>query len=122
MAWNRRTPLKRKSGFKRKPYKWKRTPLKATSEKQQDRLAKYRKARAPYLRSHRWCRVCKEIFGVAIRSTEVHHIRGRNGPLLWDTRFFAATCRSHRMWPHDNPIEARAVGLLASGSEWGVSA
>jgi len=120
MAWNRRTPLKRKSGFKRKPYKWKRTALKPKSKKQIARDLDYLKIRVPYLLKNPWCRVCSHL-GIRKRATEIHHLRGRNGPLLFDTRFFASTCRGHRMWPHDNPIEARAAGLLASGSEWGVS-
>lgn len=53
-------------------------------------------------------------------ATEKHHYRGRRGRLLCDTRFFIATCRQCRDFPHENPREARELELLAPPAEWEV--
>jgi len=117
---NRRTSLRRKTPMKRGTSELKRTPLAKKSAKQKTRDAIYVKVRREYLRIHRHCRVCTIVFGVSMRSSEIHHMRGRNGSLLWDTRYFAPTCRACREWPHDNPELARKLGLLASANDWGV--
>lgn len=53
-------------------------------------------------------------------SSEVHHRNGRTASLLADSRFFIASDRRHREWPHENPRVARLLGLLAPASEWNV--
>lgn len=65
-----------------------------------------------FLKKHPWCEICLTRGRKVRKSTEVHHINGRNGKRLLDTRFFKASCRPCRMWPHENPREARALGLL----------
>lgn len=64
--------------------------------------------------------VRRTLSGTLRRAREVHHYRGRIGRLLCDVRFFIATCRACREWPHENTVEARALELLAPGSEWNV--
>jgi hypothetical protein len=44
--------------------------------------------------------------------SEVHHRRGRAGKLLLDTRFWVALCDKSHRFVHDNPAEARAIGLI----------
>jgi hypothetical protein len=51
-------------------------------------------------------------------NTEVHHTRGRLGALLTAEQFWCALCAACHRWVHDNPIEARAVGLLCENGEW----
>jgi hypothetical protein len=119
----RKTPMKR-GVWKKKPYVWARNPkpkkpMVQKSAKQKGRDAQWRKVQKQWLELEPFCRVCA-MFGDEVKATEVHHKRGRNGALLCDTRFLASTCRAHRMWPHDNPVQARAVGLLAPANEWGV--
>lgn len=122
----RKTPMKR-SGFPRKVYPWSnnpkpRKPLAQKSVKQKGRDREYGKAQKQWLAANPLCAFCLRLGLGEVKATEVHHIRGRNGALLCDTRFFASSCRGHRLWPHENPVEARAAGLLASAVDWGVSA
>ena len=47
-----------------------------------------------------------------LRATEIHHIRGRLGPLLNDERYWLAVSRQgHRWILHLFPDEARSRGL-----------
>lgn len=48
-----------------------------------------------------------------------HHIRGRIGSLLCDTRYWVAVCREHHQWIHAHPNQARELGLLAQPGDWG---
>lgn len=85
------------------------------------RIAVYMPAQREYLRAHPDCEICLARGLQPNPATEVHHTRGRNGRLIADTRFFKASCFSCRMWPHDNPREARRLGVLAEATDWGVS-
>ena len=49
---------------------------------------------------------------------ELHHMRGRLGPLLMDQRFWAALCRKCHAWVHNHPAEARAVRLICAAGQW----
>ncbi len=117
-----RAPLRRKPPCKpRKPLgaPMRRTPLRKVSKSQARRIAKYRPIAHGFLLAHPICGICLVRGGEVRPSTEIHHIRGRNGPLLFDTRFFCASCRACRLWPHDNKEEARKLGVLAERGEWG---
>lgn len=60
-----------------------------------------------------------EVMGARWRSsTEVHHQRGRTGRLLADTRYFIASCRGCREWPHENQKRARLLNLLSGPNDW----
>jgi hypothetical protein len=98
----------------------KRTPLRKVSKKQSGRLRKYYPIQVEFLKKHKWCMICMALHGVKVRSSEVHHSRGRNGRLLYDTRFFVASCRGCRMVPHLNIKWAREVGITAEAKDWGV--
>lgn len=100
------------------------------SEAGRKRLDEYKKARAEYLRDCPFCEVCVEISkltddGLLVRqvlreheATDIHHVRGRLGPLLTDRRYFKATCSKSHRWIHANVTLARALGLLAQPGEW----
>jgi hypothetical protein len=96
-----------------------RKPLRKVSKSQARRLSKYYPIAAAFLATHPACAICLVRGQSARPATEVHHIRGRSGPLLFDTRFFCASCRACRLWPHDHKKEARALGVLAERNEWG---
>lgn len=126
----------RRSGFKAKPKALKRIgwvrgersrrevplprqkPLKKVSKAQRRRLKGYFEARDEYLAQYPVCGICLVRGLTPMAATEVHHARGRVGSLLIDTRFFVPSCRPCREWPHENPKEARALGVLAGPAEW----
>ena len=53
-----------------------------------------------------------------LKATEIHHIRGRLGPLLNDQRHWLAVSRQGHRWIHLFPDEARFAGWLALPGEW----
>ncbi len=53
------------------------------------------------------------------REVDVHHIRGRRGPLLTATSYWLLVCRPCHDWIHANPAAAREQNLLAKPGEWG---
>ena len=59
------------------------------------------------------CEVCHNS-----SATEIHHIRGRAGLLLFDMRYWRAVCSTCHAWIHAHPEEARNLGLLAQEGEW----
>jgi len=65
-----------------------------------------------WLARNRFCEVPREIHDCTFYSSQVHHIKGRKGPLLNDTRFWMAACQNGHTWIHDHPNEARKKGLL----------
>lgn len=95
-------------------------PLKKASKSQRRKLSKYIPIRDEFLRQNSSCQICPCRGRRPNRATEVHHSRGRIGRLMCDTRFFVASCRDCREWPHEHPNEARSLGLLASARDWNV--
>lgn len=115
----RKAPLKRgRFGFAKTGIQPKaRTPLKAQSAKQKERLKKYNALRIEFLKdpANEWCRVCdsRREGGENITrnlTTEIHHAAGRLGENLF--RHFIASCFRCRLFPHEHPMAARAMGLL----------
>lgn len=104
-------PITRTAPLVRKALLRRGVPLREMSAKRRQRLQPYWPVREAYLRTHRWCVICPVRGRRPNPATEVHHIKGRSGDLLTDTRFFAASCRYCRDWPHDNPNAARAANL-----------
>lgn len=102
-------------------WRFKRKVLKKQSRSQRERLKRYFAIRTEWLKEHHVCIICLCRNQRAALATEVHHIRGRAGKLLFDTRFWAASCFGCRLWPHENPVEAREAGVLAEPWEWNVS-
>jgi hypothetical protein len=49
---------------------------------------------------------------------ELHHVRGRLGPLLTDDRFWVALCPACHRWVHENINEARQRHLIAAPGDW----
>lgn len=76
-----------------------------------------------FLCVHPFCRVCSKIWPEMRlkpyhEASEVHHIRGRNGLLLFDPRHMMSVCSKAHRWIHDNPEAARKLGLLADKGDW----
>ena len=85
-----------------------RTPLRPISARLRDRQRQYWGIRKVFLAEHWLC----EFPGCQEGSKEVHHVRGRCGKLLLDTRHWKALCWRHHRWVHHNPVKGREMGLL----------
>ncbi len=47
------------------------------------------------------------------QATQVHHAKGRHGPLLCDKKYWWLLCFEHHYWVHTYPNKARQIeGLL----------
>lgn len=77
------------------------------TQQQRRRLAlkAYKSARAEFLAEHPRCALCGE------RGTEIHHKRGRLGPLLTDKSNFLAVCLPCHERIEANPEWAYENGL-----------
>lgn len=65
------------------------------------------------MKDHPWCEICKTRGQSQWKiATDLHHKKGRNGDLLFDTRYFAALCRYHHDKVHNNPAWAKEKGWL----------
>jgi len=63
------------------------------------------------------CFVCQDLnLGRINKTVDVHHKRGRVGLLLFDVRYFVATCRACHDWIHQNQERASERGLLDLGN------
>lgn len=93
-----------------------RSPLRRVSKKRAKEGKEYTEVSREFLACNPICQVCNAAF-----STEVHHKRGRVGPLLCDIRFFLAVDSECHKAIHDDPKAARQLGLLAPAYEWNVS-
>lgn len=54
----------------------------------------------------------------SLKATEVHHIRGRLGPLLEDQQYWLAVSTQGHRWIHNNPVKARELGFMAQPGDW----
>ncbi len=75
------------------------------SDKRLRQLAEYRKLRNDFLKG----KICPV---TGSKSTEVHHMNGREGERLNDISFFLGVSRAGHEWIHANPSEARRKGWL----------
>ncbi len=104
----------KKSGKPLKLHLPRRSSIRRRSAKQRERMTEYAILRARFLQRNRWCPVIR-----GERATEIHHIRGRAGKLLLDTRYWLAVGERGHRWIHDNPAKAQERGWLAKLGEWG---
>ena len=82
------------------------------SDRMAGRMAVSRRLKGEFMAVHRHCAGCG---GAA---TEVHHVRGRVGPLLLDTTHWLAMCAGCHRWAHENINEARERNLIAQPGDW----
>lgn len=78
----------------------------------------YRKAVAEFLIANPRCQCGRP--GCRRPSDDVHHTRGRAGPLLMDRRFWRALARPCHDWVGENIAEARSLGLICPEGLWNV--
>lgn len=117
----------RLAGRKVRTWNLKRTPLKRESKGRKAELRKYHLSASAFFAEpgNDVCHICLKLRedGDDIRlfpSTERHHFRGRIGRLLNWKPGWIPSCNHHRQWPHQNPVRARKLGLLAEAKDWNV--
>lgn len=97
----RKTPLKAKTGFKKRGGK-----LKALSGSRKAKNADYEKVKAEYFEEKNYqCEICNG------QGTDLHHKKGR-GKNLCKKESFMAVCRKCHTLIHDNPAWARENNYL----------
>jgi hypothetical protein len=100
--------------------KFRRRRVNAMSDKHRERQRRYRPIAEQFKRERPLCECCAFVEpGAVPRPTEdVHHVRGKLGELLFDTRYFKAACRRCHNWIGAFPKQARVLGLLCAIGEW----
>lgn len=80
----------------------------------------YIKVRREFLERRPYCEACAKINPEKRRhyASDVHHVRGRCGKLLTDTRYWIPICREAHVWISFHPLQARVMGLIAEAGDW----
>lgn len=73
--------------------------------------------RKKFLKDNPVCPVMT-LMGRTVRTKEIHHKRGRLGPLLTDTRHWLAVSKLGHRLIHASPEWARRNGFLCQVGEW----
>ena len=114
--WTRTYPDQAKKLMpERKPRKLRRRSI-AMSK----RMKEYAKLKEQFLQDNPQCQVfpwiceCNQFRP----ATQIHHIRGRAGSLLLDTRFWMAVSQEGHEFIHKNPELARKHGYLCAKGQW----
>jgi len=87
--------------------------MKRISDRRREQLKAYTKVRDEFMAAHPTCHHCGK------KSQDPHHLRGRIGSLLTDTRYLIALCRKCHDFVGANPAKARELGLLCEYGKWG---
>lgn len=84
------------------------------SDRQRERLKRYRPIAEAYKRVNPICAVCVDMGKPKPPrwTDDIHHKKGRLGDLLFDTRFFMAVCRQHHDMIDQNRAWAYERGYL----------
>ena len=89
------------------------TTIRRVSKKRAAELKEYKLKRNVFLTLNKRCQCCN-----FENATDVHHSRGKIGRLLNETKYWFALCRNCHRQVTDNPIWARAKGLLCEKGKW----
>lgn len=93
--------LKPEKSEKKKPQR-----IRPRSNKRARQEREYSKKNKQYLIDHPIC----EVFGCCVKSTEIHHKKGRVGDLLTDEQYFMAVCGDHHRKIELHPSWAKEMG------------
>ena len=102
---------------KLRPESTERGGVKARSGSEQRRMDVYNAINALFAAANPHCEACHRIplGGVQTHNRdETHHVKGRDGLLLFDVRYFMSVCRWAHRWIHAHPAEAKKLGWLGS--------
>ena len=86
-----------------------RKKLALVSQKRLVQQKEYSEKRKIFLEKNLMCKA--RLNGCALRSTDVHHMKGRAGELYLDETYWLALCRQCHSWAELNPLQAREMGL-----------
>lgn len=86
----------------------KRTAIRRVSKKRARELIEYSNIRRRLLSDGAFC----EFPDCISRATQIHHLWGRYGAKLIDTKYLMLICQTHHTFIHDHPNTARAMNLL----------
>jgi hypothetical protein len=64
------------------------------------------------------CQVRFLVMGQHVPATQNHHSHGRRGRLLLYEPWWCPVSDFGQVWIHDNPIEARKLGLICEIGKW----
>lgn len=107
MISKRKHFIKRKTCLKRVS-----TAVKKVSNKRSVQLKEYSKLRISYLTDNPICNI--QLPHCTHDSTEVHHMKGKEGDLLLMVEYFKAACRSCHDWVTEHSNEAIELGFSVS--------
>lgn len=88
--------------------------IKSVSDKQKQKNLEYSKVRKEFLSKpeNSFCRVqvdgCLHVTGLEL---QIHHMMGRIGKLLTDTKYFLPCCGNCHRWVEDNSLIAKELGF-----------
>lgn len=88
--------------------------IKPRSKKRAAEERLYNQMVRPFLNKeeNKICPVMFHLEGWQLRTSEVHHIKGRIGKLLLYTPYWLAVSSEGHKWIHDNPNKAKALGWM----------
>ena len=89
-----------------------RVGLRGISSKRMGQVREYTIKRREFLILH-CCKVCWDSGQKVRQATEVHHVRGRVGEMLLDTRYWLPICHFCHRKIHKEPAWATEMGYLA---------
>lgn len=99
--------------------------IKSRSQSEAVRMAVYRGIASMFAMAHPYCDACRRINSVDANfmtqphhRDHTHHIRGRDGLLLFDVRYFLSVCEAAHRWIDANREAAMKLGLLAKKGDW----
>ena len=84
------------------------------SKKRERENKEYLRLRKEFLGAHPYCEACQIVWSKWLPvhpATDVHHMEGRGVNFL-RVEMWLPVCRKCHRWIHDNPSEARRLGLL----------
>ena len=96
--------------------------MRKISARRAEQLAEYRKLLPGWIAAHPKCEIGPRFRAAGVmvkckgKTTHPHHVRGRIGKLLCDTRYFLASCSGecHPQAVHyTHKKEAKALGMLS---------
>jgi len=87
--------------------------LKSRSSAMEAKMKIYRASKKLFLNDNPVCRCCE-----SVEATQVHHFRGRLGPLLLKSKYWIGLCHRCHDYIHANPNWARVNGFLAAAGDW----
>jgi hypothetical protein len=93
-------------------------PTRKISKKREADMKVYRKLRKQFLAENPWCQVIAVVAGHRVKTTDIHHTRGRAGSLFLDQRFWLAVSRPGHEWIQQNPLTARRLGFICETGKW----